>query len=102
MHLEVAVSLLMTLAMIPRNFQQDPLNRPKKNLSNYLICSSNLLRGPLVRSHSIFDGMLLLLLLLLMMMMMMMILKIPILEMNFLNSILFCIGPVVSFFANIS
>ena len=34
----------------PRNLQQDPLNGPR-NLS---ISSSNLLRGPLIRSHSNF------------------------------------------------
>ena len=36
--------------LFPRNLQQDPLNGP--------LSSSNLPRGPLVRSHSIFDGLL--------------------------------------------
>ena len=40
---------------IPRNLQQDPLNGPL-NLSIESNISSNLLRGPLVRSYSIFDG----------------------------------------------
>ena len=34
--------------------RSDPLNGPRK--PGYLIALSNLLRGPLVRSHSIFDG----------------------------------------------
>ncbi len=41
--------------MYPRNLQQDSLNGPL-NLGIYSNSSSNLLRGPLVRSHSIFDG----------------------------------------------
>ena len=42
--------------LFPRNLQQDPLNGPLHlSKSN---SSSNLLRGPLVRSHAIFDGLL--------------------------------------------
>ena len=40
---------LLTTQYHPRNLQQDPL-------SIYSNSSSNLLRGPLVRSHSIFNG----------------------------------------------
>ena len=40
--------------MNPRNLQQDPLNGPLNLSSN---SSSSSVRGPLVRSHSIFDGM---------------------------------------------
>ena len=48
-------SLWPFFIFFPRNLQQDLLNGPL-NLSIYCNSSSNLLRGPLVRFHLIFDG----------------------------------------------